>query len=245
MFGHFLRCRRETITVLGQIFIELQSFGKEANRAKCVSKTVSVVAGTASVVLFVIAPVTGGTSAVGGTVLAGLSGMAAATSLGARVYQQIVEKGLLKKAQEALDAEQKVADRLHALAAVARDIAFIAADTATFVNNATRLGLMAAEEAGTFLQLSKAVQSARLAQITSIASKAVTVLRVASHGLIIVSISLDLMSLLTDIKNNKDGNYSKSANSIWAMAQNLTEEYYNIRTALTVINALEDEAYIV
>lgn len=242
----FLGCRRETINVLSQIYVELQSFGKGVNKANRVTKTVSLVAGVTSGVLFLIAPATGGTSAAGGMALLGFSGAAAATSLGTRVYQHIKEKGLIKRAKRALDAERQISERLHEMAVAARELAFIATDSANFVQNAARLGVMAMKEAQEVLQLSKTAVAAKITQVLAVTNRVTEILRIASSSLIIVSISFDVLSLLADIKNNKTGNYSEAANKIWEMAEELTKEYFNIHTALEVLSALQgDEAYLV
>lgn len=230
--------------MLSQIYFELQSFGKGVNRTNRVTKTVSLAAGATSLVLFAMTPVTAGASAAGGLAL--LSGVAAATSVGTRAYQHIKEKGLLKRAQKALDAETKLSERLHEMAVAARGLAFVASDTASFVRNATRLGVMAMEEAQVILELPKAAVSAKITQVLAITNRVTQVLRVASSTLIIASISLDLISLLTDIKNNKTGDYSEAATRIWKTAEELTQEYFNLKTTIEVLSALNgDEHYLV
>ncbi|WAR31424.1 hypothetical protein MAR_033966 [Mya arenaria] len=190
---------KELISAKKNIIKQVKAIGREMKiveqnyrTANIVTKSLSIVSGIISVGLVIAAPFTGGLTgtaavAVTGLGLAGSSGLLLATFL-----QQITESGLLQQLQEAIARDQAATKRFkHALRAV-REAQSLMRNTATFISSAKRL-----------------VKSADVAMdtmpIAKMATKASVFLTKANFVITVVMIPMDLISLVDDLKNQKEG----------------------------------------
>lgn len=108
-----LRRRRDTLDVLDEVIRQLRDFGKTEKGLSLVSTGGSLISGVAATVLFLAAPVTGGTTAVlGGAIVSCIGIASAGLSLGTLVVTHLVENGKLETAQRALEMDAIVSRKL-------------------------------------------------------------------------------------------------------------------------------------
>lgn len=221
----------------------MQNVGKNVNTTTIVSKSVTVLAALVSLGL---APATGGASVVGCASMAGVSGLAALTTVGASCYKRIVDKGLQKKVQMALDKDEKMVIRLHAAADALRGMSSLAYGAAEFLTTGVQLGVFTFEEANTVLQFTETSRALVItSKVTQVTQKLNKVLRLTGSTFNAIAIPLEILSIIMDIKDCNEGSYSKNAILVWKKVEELIEEYKQVKEeAYAVLAALKDDAYL-
>lgn len=227
----FLKSKEAVIYAVGEIFLEAINVGG-LKKFQVTAKGISVVAGAASIVSFALIPVTGGLSSAPGTALAVVGATAGVVSLGARIHKAIVEKGLYKKLQSALDKNEKITKRLQYVAESLRDVACITKCTGEFIDKIVKLGLATAKEVAVWQSWDISLQAARILQA---AQAAKNILKYTTGVLALVSVPFEICSFVIELKDLNANKLSQTAQHIWDRLLVLQEEYTQFKTEIETI----------
>lgn len=213
---------------MGEIFVEAINVGG-LKKFEVTARGISLAAGAASAVSFALIPATGGLSTAAGTALAVVGATAGAVSAGVRVYRAIVEKGLDKKLQKALDKNERITKRLRTIAESLKDVALMTKCTGLFIENIVHLGLATAKEIATW---DISLQTARILQA---AEAAKNILKWTSSALKMVAVPIEVFSFVIELKDFMESKLTQKADHIWNRLQDLQKEYLAFKSEMEII----------